>query len=386
MLGHILSGNHTCPTDKQQLEADQSDFWNPWNEDWDAHKVGWVVCGVCGIITILFTSFSLISHAHNYRVPGQQRQILRILYLPMIYGVLSFLSYRYFSAYTYFSLGEAVYEAFALGAFMLLLVNYVATTENNIGVGALYRVKWAVLQYVIVKPLIAIVTVITQEAGVLCQGSWDLHFAAPYLRVIDLLSMGYALYGLITFYKLTKDLLAGRRALAKFIAVKIVIFLGVVQTFLLTILDKHGAIHGTKLWTESNVVNGINAICTCVEMVLVSALMLWAYSASEYKQPSAGEKLSVWRAYWDTINISDVIREIAASLKFITSGSTHQQTWTKADLQANQSYDMTPYGASESGQPLATAPYSSDGRYGSQEHQPPVFLPEREGQYHYQGQ
>ncbi|KAG8946402.1 hypothetical protein FRC04_011848 [Tulasnella sp. 424] len=386
MLGHLFSGNHTCPTDQQQLDADQSDFWNPLNENWDAHKVGWIVCGVCGIITVLFTLFSVISHAHNYRVPGQQRQILRILYLPMIYGILFFLSYRFFSAYTYFSLGAAVYEAFALGAFLLLLVNYVAATGANIQADVLYRTKCAVLQYAIVKPLIAIVTVITQEAGVLCQGTWDFHFASPYLRIIDLLSMGYALYGLIKFYKLTKDLLAGRRALAKFIAVKIVIFLSVVQNFLLTILDKHNVIHGTKLWTESNVVNGINAICICVEMVLVSALMLWAYSPSEYKMPSAGEKRSVWRAYWDAINISDVIRELVASLQYVLSGSSGQPAWTQADAEANRSYDRTPYSAKESGEPLATAPYSYEGKYGSQEYQPPAYPPQREGHHHHHHQ
>ncbi|KAG8915329.1 hypothetical protein FRC00_005606 [Tulasnella sp. 408] len=318
-------------------------------------------------------------------------------------------------AIRYFSLGEAVYEAFALGAFLLLLIHFVAATTADMKVeealknkpkmrmpfplsghevtpskpSFLYKVKWAVLQYAIVKPLTAIATVITQEAGVLCQGSWDFHFASVYLRIIDLLSMLCALYGLILFYMITKDLLAHRRTLVKFVAVKIVVFLGVVQNFILTILDKHGAIHGTKMWTESNVVNGINAICLCVEMVLISALMLWAYSPSEYKNPAAGEKHSVLKAYWDSINISDVIREIAASLKFIFSGSGEERTWTQDDYQTRPHFDRAflpdrpygmaqyPYGAREDGAALAAPPYSYERRSSSQESQPNVFVPER---------
>ncbi|KAG8913627.1 hypothetical protein FRC01_004451 [Tulasnella sp. 417] len=359
--------------------------------------------------------FNVISHAHNYRVPGEQRQILRILYLPMIYALLSFFSYRFFSAYTYFSLGEAVYEAFALSAFLLLLVHFVAATTAEMKAeealankpkmrmpfplsryevtpskpSFLHKVKWAVLQYVIVNPLTAIATVITQEAGVLCQGSWDFHFASVYLRIIDLLSMLCALYGLILFYIITKDLLAHRRTLVKFVAVKIVVFLSVVQNFILTILDKNGAIHGTKMWTESNVVNGINAICICVEMVLISALMLWAYSPSEYKNPAAGEKRSVLKAYWDSINISDVVREIATSLKFIFSGSREDRAWTQDDRQArphfdrafipNRPYNMAqyPYSPKEDGVALAAPRYSDERRSGSQEYQPPAFAPER---------
>ncbi|KAG8977007.1 hypothetical protein FRC05_002526 [Tulasnella sp. 425] len=331
--------------------------------------------------------FNFISHALNYRVPGQQRHILRILYLPMIYGTLSFLSYRFFGSYIYFTLGEAVYEAYALGAFLLLLVEYVAVTGADIEVRFLYLVKFSVLQYVVIKPLIAILTVITQAAGVLCNGTWNLHFASPYLRVIDTFLMGYAVWGLLQFYKRIKDQLRGRRALAKFVCIKIVIFLGVVQTLLLSILDKHGVIHGTKTWAESDVMNGINAICTCVEMVFVAALMLWAYSPSEYKKASAGEKLGIARAYWDCLNISDVLLEIVDTFSFLfLSGSGNDQRMrTKAVPGANRSYDMNPYGVKESGEPLAAAPYASEGRYDN-EYQPPAFAPEREGRYHQQGQ
>ncbi|KAG8912727.1 hypothetical protein FRC01_004935 [Tulasnella sp. 417] len=253
------------------------------------------------------------------------------------------------NSYMYFSLGEAVYEAFALGAFLLLLIHFVAATTADM------KAEEALAN----KP--------------------KMRMPFP-----------------ILFYMITKDLLAHRRTLAKFVAVKIVVFLGVVQNFIadrlllqLTILDKHGVIHGTKMWTESNVVNGINAICICVEMILISALMLWAYSPSEYKNPAAGEKHSVLKAYWDSINISDVVREIAASVKFIFSGSGEDRAWTQDDYQArphfdrafipNRPYNMAqyPYSPKEDGVALAAPRYSDERRSGSQEYQPPAFAPER---------
>ncbi|KAG8986795.1 hypothetical protein FRB90_003769, partial [Tulasnella sp. 427] len=330
--------------------------------------------------TVVFSLFNIIRHAHNYRVPGEQRQILRILYLPIVYAVFSFLSFRWFSSYTYLSLVEAIYEAFVLGSFLLLLVHYVAATTaggkaeealanmpkirmpilkmskhrgDPSNPAFLYKIKWAVLQYSVVKPIIAIVTAVTQAAGVLCQGTWNFHFASPYLRLVDLASMTCALYGLITFYLITKTLLAHRRPLPKFIAVKIIVFLGVVQNFIvsdqlstansfktlralttsqLSILYKHNAIHGTKMIPDSNIVNGINTICTCIEMVLISA--------SEYKNPSLGEKRNFLKAYWDSINITDFLKELFASFSYFLSGSSNnRRTWTQDEYQARPHFD-----------------------------------------------
>ncbi|KAG8986310.1 hypothetical protein FRB90_004080, partial [Tulasnella sp. 427] len=246
----------TCPT-SHQLAEDQANFWNPRNEDWNKHKIGWAVCGICAILTTVITISNVYMQARNYRVPAEQRQILRIICLPMVYGVISFLSYRFFSAYTYYSLIQAAYESVALSAFLLLLVQYVASTSSDFSAeealakkekrkmpfpfgcfrvrpskpAFMHAVKWAVLQYAIIKPLLSVIGIITEAAGVLCEGTYSVHFASGYLRVVDVISMLVALYGLILFYIITKDLLANRHPLTKFLAIKIVIFLGIFQRF-----------------------------------------------------------------------------------------------------------------------------------------------------------
>lgn len=75
---------------------------------------------------------------------------IRILYMPLIYAVISFFSYRFFRDYTYYSLIEVAYEvryrptsspppqclqvcaqAVTLSAFLLLLIEFVASTSQE---------------------------------------------------------------------------------------------------------------------------------------------------------------------------------------------------------------------------------------------------------------
>ncbi|KAG9024136.1 hypothetical protein FS837_005465, partial [Tulasnella sp. UAMH 9824] len=125
-----------------------------------------------------------------------------------------------------------------------------------------------------------------------------------------------ALYGLIIFYELTKEELRGRRPLAKFMAIKLIVFFTFYQTFVFDLLQKKGVIHGTTYWTESNIVDGLNALATTIEMVLFALLMLWAYPASEYKDKTLGEPRGAGKAIWDSLNYSDFAFEIYLSMKF----------------------------------------------------------------------
>ncbi|KAG9031846.1 hypothetical protein FS837_002882 [Tulasnella sp. UAMH 9824] len=300
-------------------------------------------------------------HARNYRVPAEQRQIIRILHLPLVYGVISFLSYRFFSDYIYYSFIQAAYESVTLSAFLLLLIQYVAATSPEYSAEAalskkdkrkmplffcfrirpskpyfMHAVKWMVLQYAFIKPLISIISIITEAAGVYCEGVWDAHFASSYLEVVDVIAMFGALYGLILFYIITKDILANRNPLSKFLAIKIVIFLGIFQNFVFDLLADHGIIHGSGYWTESNIVHALNAFCTAFEMVFVAAyMMLSAYPAAEYTDPALGKPGGVGRALLDSINLSDFGREIWASMKWFLNNSKSRREGQASGEMAN---------------------------------------------------
>lgn len=293
---------------------------------------------------MLVSGLSILAHCRNYTVPRQQRQIIRILFMPPIYAFISFLSYRFFREYVYFSLIQSVYEAITLSAFLLLLIEYVAESAETHDRSSLlaekekrrliiplccwrYRptkeyfmhaVKWSVLQYAFVRPTITLIAIICEVAGVLCESQgYNAHFASVYLDTIDFISISVALYGLILFYNLTKEDLRGRRPLAKFFAIKLLVFFTFYQAFLFDALEGR-VIHATAYWTETNIANGLSALTICIEMLLFSAFMWWAYPVGEYRREGT-PATTIGTPLLDCFNYSDFLSEGKLSVRYFMS-------------------------------------------------------------------
>ncbi|KDQ26226.1 hypothetical protein PLEOSDRAFT_1067086 [Pleurotus ostreatus PC15] len=331
----------TCAAENA-ASVDQSHFWDGENLNWEAHRIGWAIAGGCAVLTLIITTLSVGQHCRSYTNPAEQRQILRILYMPAIYAIISFFSYRFFRSYTYYSLVEIAYEAITLSAFLLLIIEYVAATASGHDAHAaierkdksplpipfccwryrptkayfMYTVKWSVLQYVIIRPACSVAGIICEKMGVLCEAEgFDPRYARVYIEAINFVSISIALYGLLLFYDLMKDELHGRRPLAKFLSIKLIVMFTFYQSFVFTALEGH-VIHETQYWTVSNIKNGLNALAICIEMVFFSILMWWAYTPKEYKRKTGEPPTSVWRPLWDSINLSDFAAEISGSFRF----------------------------------------------------------------------
>jgi hypothetical protein len=259
--------------------------------------------------------------------------------MPPVYGVISFLSYRYFRAYTYYSFVEVVYEAITLSAFLLLLIQFVAAhtesqSEQDLLASKkkrkllvpfccwrfnptkgyfLYAVKWSVLQYVIVRPLVSLVGIVCQALNILCESQgFNIHYANVYLEAVDFVSISVALYGLLVFYALTREDLVGRKPLAKFLCIKLIVMFTFYQSFVFSALEGR-VIKATKFWTATNIADGLNALAICIEMIIFAALMLWAYPAREYKREKGQKATKIGKPLLDSINYSDFWREIVGS-------------------------------------------------------------------------
>ncbi|KAH8111564.1 DUF300-domain-containing protein [Phellopilus nigrolimitatus] len=329
----------SCPSDNT-LTTDQTSFWSSDGIDWDAHRVGWAISGGCAALTLIISAISVLSHARNYSNAAEQRQIIRILYMPPVYAIISFFSYRFFRSYTYYELIEVVYEAITISAFLLLIIEYVASTavEHDARKALerkdkralpipfccwryrptkayfMYTVKWSVMQYVVVRPLVSVIAIICQKYNILCEnGGFNFSFAYAYIEIVDCVSISVALYGLLMFYGLTKDELKGRRPLAKFLCIKLIVMFTFYQSFVFSVLEGR-VIHATQYWTETNIADGLTALTICIEMVFFAAGMMWAYPSTPYKEP--GVKTRIWRALWDSINYADFVTEIAGSVRF----------------------------------------------------------------------
>lgn len=336
--------------------------------------------------------------------------------MPPVYAVVSFFSYRYFRSYTYYSLSETIYEAITLSAFLLLLVEYVASTAaGHSSEGALarkdkqtlpipfccwryrptkpyfmYALKWSVMQYVVIRPAVSIAGIICEAFNVLCaSGSYSVHYAEVYLESVDFISISIALYGLILFYGLTKEELVGRRPLAKFLSIKLIVMFTFYQSFVFNAL-KDRVIHGTEFWTSTNIADGLNALTICIEMIFFSAFMMWAFSWKEYLVQPGEPHTSIWRPLWDSINLWDFAVEIWSDLSFFARRLTGRRAlpptkpgfgeafgvagYTPAGGQsrggayklpaARMSYDddirLTPYTASHSRGPSASPEHDID--------------------------
>ncbi|KAH9954598.1 organic solute transporter Ostalpha-domain-containing protein [Russula dissimulans] len=375
----------SCPSDDSQA-VDQSQFWSQGSLHWDAHRIGWAIAGSCALATVIISAISVLQHCRNYTKPAEQRQIIRILYMPLVYAIISFFSYRFFRSYTYYSLAEAVYEAITLSAFLLLLIEYVASTSiGHSAEGALerkkkqrlpfplcfwryrptkayfmYTLKWSVMQYVLIRPAVSIAGIICQHYNVLCaSGSYSVHFAEVYLESIDATSISIALYGLILFYGLTKEELVGRRPLAKFLSIKLIVMFTFYQAFvILAVVEfnalKNRVIHGTEFWTSTNIADGLTALAICIEMVFFSLFMMWAFNWSEYRVQQGERHTRIWRPLWDSINLWDFALEIGAEFRYFASRLTGKRPPPVTKRGFGQVFGVESY-----------APVGGDGAYAS---------------------
>ncbi|KAF8879061.1 organic solute transporter Ostalpha-domain-containing protein [Infundibulicybe gibba] len=280
----------TCPSENQQA-IDQSGFWNSNGMNWDKHRIGWAIAGGCAILTVCISSITILQHCRSYTNRREQRQILRILYMPPVYAIISFFSYRFFRSYTYYSFAE-------IGMYPLLIIEYVASTASGHDAEAAiarkdkrplpmpfccwrYRpTKWSVLQYVIIRPAASITGIICEKFHVLCESQgFSPKFANVYIEAINFI----ALYGLLMFYGLMNEELKGRRPMAKFLSIKLIVMFTFYQSFMFSALEGR-VIHETQYWSASNISNGLNALAICIEMVFFAILMWWAYTPAEYKR------------------------------------------------------------------------------------------------------
>lgn len=324
------------------VDIDQSSFWDSGGVNWDAHRIGWTIAGGCAALTLIISLISVLRHCRNYTNPREQRQILRILYMPPVYATISFLSYRFFRSYTYYDLVEVAYEAVTLSAFLLLLIEYVARTASGRNANKalerkdkrplplpfcfwryrptkayfMYTLKWSVLQYVIIRPLVSIIGIICEHYNVLCQtAGFSPQFANVYLQVIDFVSISVALYGLFLFYGLTAEELKARRPLAKFLCIKLIVMFTFYQSFIFKALEGR-VIKPTEFWTAANIADGLSALAICIEMIFFSMLMMWAYSSTEYTRKMGMPPTQIWRPLWDSINYRDFAQEIIESFRY----------------------------------------------------------------------
>ncbi|MFH4984147.1 hypothetical protein AB6A40_010856 [Gnathostoma spinigerum] len=274
--------------------------------------------GIAGFFTwaaLLITSHQIYQHLRWYSCPSEQRWIVRILFIVPIYAFDSWLSLLFFSnnVYIYFNSIRDCYEAFVIYSFLSLCYEYLGGESNIMAeirgkpirptnyytltcclAGKQYTIeflrfcKQATLQFCIIKPIMAALTVILMISNLYEDGNWSVTQGYLYITVVYNVSISLALYGLILFYAATRDLLSPYRPVLKFLTVKSVIFLSFWQGFLLAVLGSTSAIDpvydkakGLYI-SRGTVAAGWQNFFICAEMFFAAIALRFAFSVSAY--------------------------------------------------------------------------------------------------------
>ena len=119
-----LFGNATCPLPKD--EADLKLVGEPIVGSLTFQHIILLISIGCAGASAAMSLWLILKHLHRYTQPMQQRQIIRIIFTPVVFAVLSALAILDYDAAIYLIPLRDLYETFALASLFLLFTEYVA--------------------------------------------------------------------------------------------------------------------------------------------------------------------------------------------------------------------------------------------------------------------
>ncbi|URE22090.1 hypothetical protein MUK42_17636 [Musa troglodytarum] len=144
------------------------------------------------------------------------------------------------------------------------------------------RCKQGGLQFVILKPILVVITFIFYAKGKYEDGNFSVDQAYLYITIIYTISYSMALYALALFYVACKDLLRPFNPVPKFIIIKSVVFLTYWQGVLVFLAAK------SKLIKNAEEAADLQNFVLCVEMLAAAVGHLYAFPYKEYAGANIG--------------------------------------------------------------------------------------------------
>lgn len=211
-------------------------------------------------------------HMTHYNRPKVQKHVCRMLLMVPIYSIQSWLSLRFYEINLLFETFRDLYEAFVISSFIYYLIALIGGWDRvvnvllkkpaemgihptwltfgkevewaKMGEPLLLKIEQSALQYVIIKVLTTIVTIVAEAGGVYNEGRWAFDSVYAYVAIIVNFSQFYALYGLGFMYVVTYEELTRPkdwRPLGKFACIKGIVFWTWWQGFFISLLQSAGA-------------------------------------------------------------------------------------------------------------------------------------------------
>lgn len=311
-----------------------------------APSVALSVAGVSTLLTLPVSFGTIFGHLSNYGCPSEQRWVIGVCSMVPVYAIVSYLSLLLLSADGYdedglsaratgwLDLGRDCYEAYALYCFGQFLLNALGGEAASglrlhelggereegswfhhpwyarlmflpgaaccgvhrsweLGPDFVSKFKYGIVQYMAVK---VATSVIGAVAAASTEGGETAFRDHSYLYLVLVLvvtfSQGWAMYCLIAFYTVAHDLLAGRKLLLKFAALKGVIFFTWWQGVLLDYFGRFAHCkqnpHMCLGFSDTQAFQAsAQDVLICFEMLCFALIHLFAYPWEGYAREGA---------------------------------------------------------------------------------------------------
>ncbi|ORX67196.1 DUF300-domain-containing protein, partial [Linderina pennispora] len=186
--------------------------------------------------------------------------------------------------------------------------------------------KRGILQYVVVKPILAAATMLMRSTGVYRESSWGLASGYMWTQLVYNASVSLSLYCLVVFYMATKDHLAQWTLLPKFLCIKAIVFFSYWQGLGISILVALGLIHDTPELSADHIATFLQSWLICLEMV-GGALGHWlSFSYHDYVPVfHLAGRVRLFHAVRDALGLKDVFVDAKSAW------SGHQYTYRYFD-------------------------------------------------------
>ncbi|KAI0549786.1 organic solute transporter Ostalpha-domain-containing protein [Xylaria curta] len=342
----------TCPLPKDEIEGGPSE--QPIVGNITFQQLLFYISLVFTGITILSSLSITISHLRCYVRPREQRQVVRILFYPVILAVTSTFSILNYTAYLYLWPAAGLYEPISLAAIFFLFVEFAAPDASTreqyfndleakrqkggrfelkkawtlVPGGSLrwYQGKYVGLYiYFIATIIIKIVEEITQAAGRYCQYSFSPAFAHIWVIVISNIVLPVGVLAIVQFYmRMNQEHhFKIRHPTSKILSFKAVVLLTFVQDIIFEILVSAHAFKNTNTVRVQDFSIGLESLLVCAEQCAVAIWFQWTFSAKEYRQiqqESAPQKMNVFRAALDVLNCTDLFVGSVYAVRLVIAG------------------------------------------------------------------
>nr|XP_017511820.1 transmembrane protein 184A isoform X1 [Manis javanica] len=324
------------------------------------------ISGIFVWTALVLTCHQIYLHLRSYTVPSEQRYIIRLLFIVPIYAFDSWLSLLLLGGhqhYVYFDSVRDCYEAFVIYSFLSLCFQYLGGESaimaeirgkpiqsscfystcclrgRSYSIGFLRFCKQATLQFCVVKPAMALVTIILQAFGKYHDGDFNIHSGYLYVTLIYNISVSLALYALFLFYFATRELLQPFEPILKFLTIKAIIFLSFWQGMLMAILERCGVIPEVQVIDGSKVGAGTLAagyqnFIVCIEMLFASIALRYAFTCQVYSEKKenspapTGPMHSISSGLKETMSpqdiVQDAIHNFSPAYQHYTQQATHE--------------------------------------------------------------